>query len=275
MTAVKAPCLSPDLPRHARVAERSVVIVAALLLTTVEALAAGGPQPPCGSAPSPGYAPAGNLPAIRVWGGDRSATAWTPPACTGWAATPSRTLVATAGRLDQGGSAQDLLRRFGAVSTLTTIRYWSVTDGQWENLFLSASALSGPDPAAKRPDFRLAELAKGTDLYLAQADNRSSGEVVYRLEVRDLGPTRLVVAMENVSTMRYMLLPLAGPGDLQSLYFFDRLPSGAWGYYGLMRITADASFLLAGRPASYANRAVALFRFLAGLRTDQEPVPAR
>ena len=263
----------PGMDR-ARWVERVAGGAAALFLLTAGGLAADGPRPPCGAAPAPAYAGPGSMPAVRVWDGDEAARTWRPPACTGWAPRASRTLVATAGRLDQGAGAQDLLRRFGAVSALTTIRYWSVTDGRWEQLFSSANALSGPNPEAVRPDFRPADLASGTDLYLAQADNRSSGEVVYRLSVREQGPTRLVVALENVSTMRYLFLPLAGPGDLQSLYFLDREPSGAWDYYGLMRITADASSLLAGHAASYVNRAVALFRFLAGLRTDQPPVPA-
>ena len=261
--------------RRRRWACRVVMMVAALLLTTGDGFAAGGPRPPCGNAPVPAYAGPGSLPTVQVWDRDSGAAAWTPPACTGWAPMASRTLVATAGRLNQGGSVHGLLRRFAAVSALTTIRYWSVTDGRWERLFPSASALNGSDPAAKRQDFRLGELAVGADLYLAQEDNRSSGEVVYRMRVREFGPTRLVVALENVSTMRYLFIPLAGPGALQSLYFFDRQPSGAWGYYSLMRISADASFLLAGRAASYVNRAVALFRFLAGLQTDQRPVPAR
>ncbi|HEX6141543.1 MAG TPA: hypothetical protein VFZ01_02400, partial [Geminicoccaceae bacterium] len=70
-------------------------------------------------------------------------------------------------------------------------------------------------------------------LYFVQGDNRSTGEVVYHLRVREIAPDRLVVEAENVSAVRYLLLPLAGPGDLQSLYFFERQSPGEWGYYGL------------------------------------------
>src|SRR4051794_24491381 len=166
------------------------------------------------------------------------------------------------------------LERFGAVSALTTVRYWSVSDRRWQDLIASAFALAGPDAASRRPDFRAAEMRGGTDLYFAQHDNRSTGDVVYRLRVREITPDRLAVQMENVSAVHYLLIPLAGPGDLQSLYFLERRPPDEWGYYSLARIGAGASSLTEGHEASYVNRAVALFRHLAGFPTDQEPPAA-
>ena len=246
----------------------------ALLLFPGKVTAQGGPQPPCGGRPSPAYAEPGGLPAVHVWTGDELGAEWMPPACTGWRPLPFRVLVATAGRFRHHGTVDDLLERFGGVSALTTVRYWSVSDRRWQDLIASAFALAGPDAASRRPDFRAAEMRGGTDLYFAQHDNRSTGDVVYRLRVREITPDRLVVQMENVSAVHYLLIPLAGPGDLQSLYFLERRPPDEWGYYSLARISAGASSLAEGHEASYVNRAVALFRHLAGFPTDQEPPAA-
>ena len=246
----------------------------AVLLFPGEGVGQDVPRPPCADPPSPAYPEPGGQPVVRVWSAGELGADWTPPACTGWRPLPSRVLVATAGRFRHRGTAEDLLERLGAVSALTTVRYWSVTDGRWLDLVTDASALEGPDAAKRRPDFRAAEMKVGTDLYFAQDDNRSTGDVVYRLRVREIAPDRLVAETENVSPVRYLLLPLAGPGDLQSVHFLQRLAPEEWGYYGLARTDAEASRLLEGRAASYVNRAVALFRHLAGVPTDQEPPAA-
>ena len=111
----------------------------------------------------------------------------------------------------------------------------------------------------------------GADLYFAQDDNRSTGEVDYRLRVREIDPDRLALETENVSTVRYLLIRLAGPGDPQSVYFLERRSADEWAYYSLARTGAGASSLTQGHEASYVNRAAALFRHVAGLPTDQEP----
>src|SRR4051794_18814423 len=246
-----------------------------LLAVSGVAVAEDLPRPPCTGDPSPAYADLGSLPAIRVWTGDQTgATAWVPPACTGWRPLAFRTLVTAAGRFRFQGGAEDLLARFASVSALTTIRYWSVSDQRWEQLVTDASALQGPDATMRRPDFSVGEMVAGADLYFAQDDNRSTGDVVYRMRVRELDPGRLAVEMENVSTLRYLIIPLAGPGDLQSVYFLQRRAPEEWAYYSLARTDGGASSLTQGHDASYVNRATALFRYFAGLPTDQEPPAA-
>ncbi|HEX6013959.1 MAG TPA: DUF6675 family protein [Geminicoccaceae bacterium] len=259
----------------ARLAACCLAVGAVLWLAPGTGAATDGLRPPCGDAPSPAYADLGSVPAVRVWtAGELGAAGWDPPACTGWRPLPFRVLVAAAGRFRHEGGVEDLLARFGAVSALATVKYWSVSDGRWESLVTRAAALAGPDVDQRRPDFRPAEMAGGADLFFAQDDNRSTGEVVHRMRVREIGPARLVVEAENVGAVRYLLVPLAGPGDLQWVHFFERRSAAEWGYYGLARVGAGASSLLEGHRASYANRAVALFRHLAGLPTDQGPAAA-
>jgi hypothetical protein len=233
----------------------------------------GAPEPPCGQPPSPAYAEAGAPPMIEVWHGERH-VAWAPPACTGWTARGDEILAALAGSFRHGGDVDDLLGRFGAVSRLTEIRYWSVTDQAWRSLVTAASALGAPEKARQREDFSVAEMAPGEELFFAQSDNRSSGTVVYRMRVLDFRPDRLVVETENVTAVGFWFVSLFEPGEVQATHFFERLAPGVWGYYGLTRTGTGPTLLGEGREASHINRAVALYRHLAGIPTDRDPPAA-
>ena len=117
-----------------------------LLLSNPGAAAADGPRPPCGEAPQPAYADPGGSPNVQAWSGGDLGSDWRPPDCVGWTSPGFDVLVVLAGSFADPGTAQDLLARFGAISRMTAIRYWSVTDQAWGPLVTSATALSGPDP---------------------------------------------------------------------------------------------------------------------------------
>jgi len=229
-----------------------------------------GPQPPCsGLAPVPAYAAPGASPSIRVWTSTDLDAPWTPPACTGWAAKSDGVLVAVAGEFPFRGSANDLLKRFGSISALTGLRYWSVTEGGWRTLITRATALEGPDAARPRPDFTVAEMRSGADLYLAEADNRASGEIVYRMRLRSFEPDSFVVALENVSPVKRFYLTLFEPGALQAVHFLERKGTQAWAYYGLAWAGGSLPSRLAVPEASYINRALALYRYFTGAPAEQ------
>jgi hypothetical protein len=247
---------------------------ALLLLPDPGRAAADGPRPPCGEAPQPAYADPGGSPHVRTWSSGDLRPDWRPADCVGWTWPGFDVLVALAGSFTDPGSAQDLLARFGAISRMTTIRYWSVTDQAWSALVTSATALSGPDAKQRRRDFAPAELTAGSTVFFAQSDNRSSGEVVYRLLIRELSPDRMVIATENVTAVGKLLLTMFAPGELESTYFLERGSPGVWTYYSLSRTSPDANPLARGHAASYVNRAVALFRYVAGIPTDKEPPAA-
>ena len=141
-------------------------------------------------------------------------------------------------------------RTSGAISTLKGLRYWSVTEGGWRTLITSATALSGPDLDHPRPDFTLAEMPSGKELYFAQGDNRAGGDVVYRMRVGEVSPTRLIVAIENVTPVRRFMLTLFNPGDLQSLHFLERQGPNVWSHYGLAWAGETTASLLAVPEAS-------------------------
>lgn len=149
---------------------------------TTISFAGDGPRLPCGGQqPFPPYADLRSTPNIRVWRRWQLGSDWAPPSCTGWL-PKNGIVVALAGQFSFSGSASDLLGRFGAISTLTGLRYWSVSENGWRVIISHATALEGPDLDRPRPVFSPAEMRSGTNLYFAHDDNRGSGEVVYRMK---------------------------------------------------------------------------------------------
>jgi hypothetical protein len=232
-----------------------------------------GPRLPCGGEASPSYPAVDSAPTVKVWEPAGLARDWEPPACAGWSEPGFSTLVATVARFHYGSGADGLLRRIGAISELTGMRYWSTTHKSWRTLILAAYALSGPAGDPRRKDFSLDEMLEGRTLYFHQEDNLF-GKATYQLHILKASPDRIVFATENITTMRYLLIPLFQPGELQSLYFLDRESPEVWRYYCLARIGKHASSLTAGHQASSINRAVAFYRRLAGIPLDKEPPAA-
>ena len=93
------------------------------------------------------------------------------------------------------------------------------------------------------------------------------------MQVLENGPDRVTVAVENVTSVRFLLVPLFAPGDVRCTSYFERLSPEVWGYYGRWGIRAGAQ--TSGHEASSVNRALAFYRHIAGIPTDQEPPAAR
>jgi len=167
-----------------------------------------------------------------------------------------------------------LLRHIGAISELAGMRYWSTTHKQWQTLIVNAHALTGSQAGSRRQDFTLEEMKPGQVLYLEQVDNLS-GKAIYRMHIAEASADRLVFEVENVSIMRYFVVTLFHPGEVQSIYFLDRESDNVWRYYSIARTGRNASRLATGHASSSINRAVAFYRSLAGIPTDQEPPAAR
>jgi hypothetical protein len=86
----------------------------------------------------------------------------------------------------------------------------------------------------------------------------------------------MTLAEENVSPVRAFGLTVFQPAALQTVVFAQRKTNDLWGLYIFARINRQASSVIAsGHEASTANRALALFRYLAGVPTDAEPPAVR
>lgn len=263
----RSTCVAHRMAKRWR--RRALALVPLLILQT--AAAAEIPTPPCGAPPEPSYAAPGEPEHSGIWTRSELGASWTAPACTGWTGSDFRLVVALAARLPERADADHLLARFGAISSHAGLRYWSATEGRWRELITAASAVE--DPAGKRPraDFSAAELRSGRDLYFTESDNRSAGGVVYRMRALEARPDRIVVAVENVTSIRLLLITLFPPGSVQWVHFLERQADGGWGYYSLMRTRASSSFLTGGFASSYVNRAAAFYRHIAGIPDEGEP----
>jgi len=258
---------------YQRLARIVAIAVFTAVLCSGPGHAAHGPQPPCGSTEYPPYPDLEKSPAVTVWNKDELGPNWTPPACIGWTYPDFTTLVVTVARFPHASGVEGLLRRVGSISERTGIRYWSTTRKRWQTLVIKAYALSEAVGDRRRKDFLPEEMAEGSSLYFQQEDNMS-GKAIYRMHMRSTSPDRLVFDIENISTMWYFLIPLFSPGEMQSIYFLERESQGVWRYYSIMRTSRNASSLTAGNKASAINRAVAFYRYLAGIPTDKEPPAA-
>jgi hypothetical protein len=108
-----------------------------------------------------------------------------------------------AARFRHSSGAEGLVRHIGAISELAGMRYWSTTHKQWQTLIVDAYALTGLRPGQRRKDFTPDEMKQGEMLYFEQVDNLS-GKAIYRMHIAEASADRLVIDVENITTMRYL-----------------------------------------------------------------------
>ena len=249
-------------------------VLSTMLLCQAHGYAQSGPQPPCGNEPVPPYPGLDDPAIVKSWSRSDFGRDWKPPKCTGWAAMGFTTLVTTVALFRHSSEAEGLLRHIGAISKLGGTRYWSTTHRQWQTLIVEAYALTGSQPGQRREDFTPDEMKEGKVLYFEQVDNLS-GKGIYRMHIAQASADRLVFEVENISTMRYLFVPVLHPGEMQSIYFLDRQSESVWRFYGIVRTGQNANRLIAGNESSAVNRAVAFYRHFVGIPTAQEPPAAR
>src|ERR1700722_17694160 len=111
---------------------------------------------------------------------------------------PAVTWITVASLVHTSDSQSTFVERFGSISTLLTVRYWSTTDQKWRPMVSSASAVASVSSRLPRADYSLAELITGEDRYYSMTDTRSGRAVTYRLRLWQSLPTGLVVEIANV-----------------------------------------------------------------------------
>jgi hypothetical protein len=186
---------------------------------------------------------------------------------------PARWLT-VASLVASADSAAALVARFGAISKLLPVQYWSTTEHKWRPMVSAAVAIVSPEARQPRADFSAAELLAPGDRYYSLTDSRLGRSTVYRLRVRSSRVTELTVDIANVDPIKQWGITLYAPGGLHTLYLLEQRAPGTWSYYSITRLRPD-SFLAEGHDKSYINRAVALYRYLVGIPTNIEPPAAR
>jgi hypothetical protein len=251
---------------------RLLLFIVLLLAPEMSDGASATLTPPCESPPVPAYAPAGRPPATDVWSASElTRSAWQAAPCLHWGASRTKLAAALAGEFPFAGSVDDLAARLAHISALKSVRYWSVSHQSWQPLVTDAGALDVPEGKG-RPDPVASELTPGSSFIYFES---SHGRTVYRMTVLERTADRLVVSTENVTPIRIGILSAFDPGAMQSVIFLDKRGPGTWGYYQTIRAAKGASAIALGSNASYVNRLAALYRYTAGIPTDQEPPAAR
>jgi hypothetical protein len=166
-----------------------------------------------------------------------------------------------------------IIQRFGAISELRSVKYWSTTDQQWRRLVASASAIARGKSATSRADYSPSELTANKDLYYRVTDARSQHATLYRLRLRQSSTGHVVVETSNVDPIHQWGITLFASGGLETLYFLSEQSANVWTYYSVTRVV-PATFLAEGHEKSLVNRAVALYRHYMHLPTDAEPPSA-
>jgi hypothetical protein len=230
------------------------------------------PRLPCASDPAGAVPPFTDPPHFRIWQA-RELESWQPHDCFGWPPGDFSIATALSGAFEFDGSSDELLARFGALSDWKGIKYWSFADGRWQTFITDSTALKTGDAKARRPDFTLDELKARQDLYFLRADDRSSRPVIYRMRVDEAGPDRLVIRIDNVSPVMSFVVTVFDTGDIRSTYILEKIAPGRWGCYAMTELL-EGMMVIGNHDDAYMTRNVAIFRYLAGIPTDQDPPPA-
>jgi uncharacterized protein DUF6675 len=187
--------------------------------------------------------------------------------------TTHATWVTVAATIQTSLSREALLGRFGAISELQQVQYWSTTDQAWRPMVSAAYAVSSANTEQPRADYSSAELA-GPTRYYRITDTRTYVPVNYSLQIHPAAHGQIFVETTNVDPIKKWGFTLYRPDGLHTLYFLSERSPGIWTYYSITR-AAPATFLAGGHEKSYVNRAIALYRHYLELPPTTDPPAAR
>ena len=232
----------------------------------------GFAAPPCAGELSPPYPAPGPMPEVQVWR-DAELNGVRVPACVGFGSLAPNSLIETAGRFESESGVAAIAGRLARISALTTIRYYSVRDSRWKQLFVDAYALGdAPTPGtgeARRVDFSDDDLVTGRTLRFSQEENAILSPVIYRLSVIERTQDRLIYTIVNESAAKALLFRAGEPGDIRQYYVIEREAGNLWRFYSLAAARIwTGPFSLPTQ--SFINRAIAYYRHIAGFPTEQE-----
>jgi hypothetical protein len=152
-----------------------------------------------------------------------------------------------------------------AMSTLTGLRYYSVSEKGMDTLYESSAVIDGPDTGNPRPDPAGTPPAAFT-LYVRQKD-RKFGENIYRYDYH-ARPDALLMVQQNLTDMNSGPVRMIGKNNLRTVLSVidmkDRLL-----IYAVSLIKAPSFPGMKGRIGdSFTNRTAAVIEWLSG-RADK------
>ena len=167
-----------------------------------------------------------------------------------------------------------IIERLARVSDLEQLRYWSTSRQTWRRLYDVAHAVRSADDLTRIPDPEPADLVEGASFHSLQDDNDPVSAVVVTMTIRQRREDSLLATFRNATSGRFLGLRVLPAGSAESMLHLHRTDRGTLLLRLVSRTTADLPVWMLPSTNSHANRAVAFYRYLAGIPTDQEP-PAR
>jgi hypothetical protein len=217
----------------------------------------------------PAYTQPGGSPTIAVWTeADANRAPWQGAPCLHWTSGQTRMVTALAASI-AANSLDELLDRYGSLSTYKSIRFWSVMHQTWEDLVVSAGFVDGPQANYSQRDQTSADFQTGRVLYYYEIS--PAGRTLHRLTVQRRTQDEVVVSTENISPVKVALFTIFQPQALQTATFIQRKGPNAWGYYQAIKLGEGSDFIAVRSPSPYINRLVAMYRYMTGIPTDSLP----
>jgi hypothetical protein len=161
-------------------------------------------------------------------------------------------------------SLNEILNRFARISSLTDVRYWSVTRQRWRALINSAIALDTNNLQQTRQDFTLDELEQGQTVYFEQDEETPAGTLRYAMRYEASGNNGFQIHIHNAEPVERFFIRLFDPGQYQFHYQIAQkdqsLKIKAINCIRLNSLWLDTR----SAESSYANRAQAMLLYLTG-----------
>ncbi|HWR12545.1 MAG TPA: DUF6675 family protein [Rectinemataceae bacterium] len=152
-------------------------------------------------------------------------------------------------------------RILNSVHTMEGIEYWSASRRVMRTLYAEAYRIDSPSKRSKLPDPLAPSSSSGdSQLFYAYLRDLTFGGNVMKYEVH-VGAGFITMTNENVSTVKYYLLPLASPGNMKSGILIVPCSDGLLVHF---LSTIDASDMLEKRVLESAgNKALAVLGWFA------------
>lgn len=157
-----------------------------------------------------------------------------------------------------------LLRAFNtlnAVSQMQGTQYWSVTRQQWETLILESYRVASPAQNQRLADPSFATVPPSSTLTVFQKDNRFGGG--YSRIVYTARPNGFLITLRNLTSLKYGVLPVVDPGNLQMTFAVSLLQDKAVIYTVMGAKTAPLAGVESLPHESLKNRMQAFTRWFA------------
>jgi hypothetical protein len=162
--------------------------------------------------------------------------------------------------LPPGNVELGLYNALNAVASMSGIQYYSLSQKKMETLILASWRVESVEKPVKAADPVFVEVPAYQKAVVFQKDNRLGdgySELVYRSV-----PGGLTLTMKNLGELKYGILPLVAPGDLQMVFIVLPLADKV-AVYGVMDVKTASFFGLEhSKDENFRNRMRALAAWL-------------